>query len=425
MRHDVGPFNQRLRRLGVGLWLSLCGAAGPATQPSSPNAEPPADPKVLLQKLQDEANEKAAELERWPSIGERKIEDVLVLDYDGLTLIPRTLLTATPRPRSLTVEGMPGSWEATLRFNRAGRPINFTLKHLDPSDPETPFVYAELSAFPGKANLVYQRETIRSSSFIQLVDDRTAVDPSSTYPDGQCRLYVQVHDANTDDPIVDAQFAEPDLASLIAKHRAVADVYIRPMLRELGQERLMLPDLRVVRQVLAVQVKVDPAVMEQVRQLVGKLDSDDFAQRLAATAALKKLGLPAAKALGQIDRSTLSTEQHNRIDEILDANRPITGADAERLGTDKAFLIDCLELDDPDARAAAVAKLQRVIGAPIEVGANAPPAERRAKADALRAKWLPTPEKLSERPGQPAPSSTRPALKTGTFPPTEAQREAK
>lgn len=421
MRHDVGPSRQRLRWLGVGLWLSLCGGAGPATQPSS-HAEAPADPKVLLQKLQDQANEKAAELERWPSLGERKIEDVLVLDYDGPALIPRTLLTATPRPRSLTVDGMPGSWEATLRFNRAGRPLNFTLKHLDTTDPETPYVYAELSAFPGKANLVYQRETIRSSSFIQLVDDRTALDPSSNFPDGQCRLYVQVHDANTDDPIVDAQFAETDLGSLIAKHRAVADVYVRPMLRELGQERLMLPDVRVVRQVLAVQVQVDPAVMEQVRQLVGKLDSDDFAQRHAATATLKKLGLPAAQALGQIDRSTLSTEQHNRIDEILDANRPITGAEGEKLGTDKAFLIDCLELDDRDARTAAVAKLQRVLGASADLRADAPLPERRTTADALRAKWLPTMEKLSER-GTPAapPSSTQPALKTGTFPPSEAR----
>ena len=178
MRHDVVPFHPRLRWLGVGLWLSLsCAAAGPATEPAS-KAEPPADPAVLLQKIKDDAGVKAAEIESLPSLGERKIEDVLVLDYDGPALVPRTLLPATPRDRCLTIEGMPGSWLARLRFNRAGRPLNFTLGRLDPDDPEAPYVYSELSAFPGKATMLYQRETIRCGYFIQLIDDRTANDPT-------------------------------------------------------------------------------------------------------------------------------------------------------------------------------------------------------------------------------------------------------
>src|SRR5205807_1575693 len=122
-----------------------------------------------------------------------------------------------------------------------------------------------------------------------LIDDRLNTDPSSPHPDGECRLYVQVFDAK-EEQLVKTQYVEGDLPTLVNRHRTPADVYLRPMLRELGQEKLMLPDVRIARQVLTPAVHVDAAMRRQVENLVGKLDSGDFKERQSATADLKQLG---------------------------------------------------------------------------------------------------------------------------------------
>ncbi len=181
-----------------------------------------------------------------------------------------------------------------------------------------------------------------------------------------------------------------DLQTLMRDHPAEANAYLRPVLRELGQEALFAPDRRLAWQVFAAQWQPEQRTMQAVRSLVSSLDDPKQAARDKATEALKRMGLDAVVALEHVDRARLSAEQNLRIDAILSAYSKMSSVEVRRLREDPAFLLDCLNSDDKSVRRAALSELTEQFGKKVQIDVDAPAAQRGDAVAALRRQLLST-----------------------------------
>jgi hypothetical protein len=366
-----------LRLLGLLTIQTLVTAAAP----------PPSTEPTPLEEQKQRANELAARIQLLPASGQLDLVESLQLRQEGSDLLVGTNIIATSRPRSFAVRDH-GLCSAILRMNRYSRPMLIQIDRLDTSDPQATYIYTSLYAIPGKVMLVVERATPASASYVQLIDDRSdaQVSPASH---GECRLYVQINDAE-DNPISNLHFTARDFKTLVAQNRAVIDLYLRQGLRELGQERILFPDLSGARQALTDNNPTsNPKLDHLVEQYVARLDSANWADRSAAMKSLRQLGEPALECLQSMKRRGWSVEQCNRVDELLNSAWPLEKAAAERIGADLAFVIDCLDLDDPALRDLARKRLEKLTGQatpPQLLSADA--AVRRQAVDALREKWL-------------------------------------
>jgi hypothetical protein len=140
---------------------------------------------------------------------------------------------------------------------------------------------------------------------------------------------------------------------LLRRHPREVAAYLRPLLRELGQEAVFVPDARVTWQVFADRLPPPAASTERaVAGLLPQLDADDGAAREAAGERLAALGRDAVLVLLRLDRSALSAEQNTRIDALLANHAPLSRSEVIRLRRDVGFLLDCLNSDDAVVRAA-------------------------------------------------------------------------
>lgn len=177
-----------------------------------------------------------------------------------------------------------------------------------------------------------------------------------------------------------------DLTTLKRNYPHEVNRYLRPLLRDLGWD-LFQVDAAVARQVLfsleeeseadpatrpttgpattspatrSAAVKVDPKLVEEVRQLLAEADSKEFARREAAMQKLARLGPPAVAAFDQIDREHLSSQQNLTMDLLESLVAPVSAEEARRLRGDLHFLTDCLYHPDADIRTAAADRIVRL-----------------------------------------------------------------
>lgn len=175
---------------------------------------------------------------------------------------------------------------------------------------------------------------------------------------------------------------ERDVETLVRMHPVEVDQYLRPLLRELGQDSLLPAADAAAAQVLADLLPVDGAAKDQVAELLPFLDDLDFRVRDRALHNLSKLNLKGIAALRALDRKTLSPEQNRAVDLVLAPYNKLPEKDVVRLREDKTFLADCLMSDEINIRRAAIAQLKKVTGRDdLEFDPAAPVEER---ADALR-----------------------------------------
>src|SRR5207248_5323440 len=92
-------------------------------------------------------------------------------------------------------------------------------------------------------------------------------------------------------------------------------------------------------------------------------------------------GPPAVLAALRIDPSRLTPEQRGRLNAFVE--RHTLWSDPSEARRDVRFLIDCLELDDPAVRAAALVDLRAVARRDIAFDLDAAPIARRQAAAAL------------------------------------------
>jgi hypothetical protein len=185
---------------------------------------------------------------------------------------------------------------------------------------------------------------------------------------------------------VHASAEEQDLFTLVRKHQGGVELYLRPVLRDLGQEALLAPEPALAWQVFAAQWNPSDALKKEVNAILPKLDAQGYAERESASKDLAKLGPEAAMLAMQLDRSKLSAEQNTRLDSLVAANTPITRGEATQLRDDVTFLLDCLSSDDEPIRAAAVERLRAVCRRPIEFDPKADSAARDRAVAVLRNK---------------------------------------
>jgi len=184
-------------------------------------------------------------------------------------------------------------------------------------------------------------------------------------------------------------YGSPDFFTFLRQHPREANLYVRPLLRELGQESVFAPEPMIVWQVFNDLWKPDPQIARRVAELLPRLNADDFHERDAALAKLQRLGRDGAAVLMHMDRSKLSPEQNARVDRALAPYAQLAGKEVARLRSDPGFLLDCLYADDAALRKAAAERLRAVAKPDLQFDVNADRAARSAAVAALRQQLLP------------------------------------
>ena len=182
----------------------------------------------------------------------------------------------------------------------------------------------------------------------------------------------------------------PDFYSFIHEHPAQTEQYVRPLLRDLGQESVFAPDDTIAWQVFSELWKPDAKVIQRVHQLLPSLNSDDYRIRNEALVQLIQTGRDGAAVLIHLDRAALTPEQNARIDRALTRFAQLPSKEAARLGSDPRFLLDCLYSEDASLRRSAIARLRSVIRPDLQFDIDAEPAARSAAVAALRNELLPS-----------------------------------
>ncbi len=162
------------------------------------------------------------------------------------------------------------------------------------------------------------------------------------------------------DPPFSMSIEAPDFFALLRGYPEECHLWLRPLLRELGQEHAMAPDPMIAWQVFADQWKPDPKIQQDVQELLPKLGDDHYLVRENATVALENLGRPGAAVMVHLDRQTMTAEQRARVDRALASYAQLTPAEVNGLRRDLMFLIDCLYCDERPLREAAVARIREL-----------------------------------------------------------------
>jgi hypothetical protein len=191
---------------------------------------------------------------------------------------------------------------------------------------------------------------------------------------------------------VNVELQGNDFFSLLHNHPGECEAFVRPLLRELGQESIFAPDPLVAWQVFAETWKPDPAVDHQIQGLLPSLNSDDFHLRWQASRELEKLGRDGAAVLIHLDRTRLTPEQNARVDLALAPYAQLPAKEAVHLRSDPGFLLDCLYSDDAVLEKLALGRLREVADPTIQFDINADPATRAAAIAGLRLRLVPTPK---------------------------------
>lgn len=182
-----------------------------------------------------------------------------------------------------------------------------------------------------------------------------------------------------------------DFFSFVREHPQETDAYVRPLLRELGQEDVFAPDQMVAWQVFSELWKPVPSAAQRVNELLPMLGSDDYHARDMGLLHLMQMGREGAAVLIHLDRRRLSPEQNARIDRALLPYAKLSLKEVLRMRSDPGFLLDCLYSDDAALRKAAIERLRQIVRPDLAFDVNADPEARSVAVDALRAQLVPTP----------------------------------
>jgi hypothetical protein len=185
--------------------------------------------------------------------------------------------------------------------------------------------------------------------------------------------------------ILSEAISAPTLPALRREHPREFEEYLRPLFRQFHQDRAVFGvEEQVAWQVMADVWRPPPDLAGRIAPLIKQLDAVEYSDRARAQAALRKMGEPAALYLASVDRRNWSAEQRARTDKLLAEFFPLSAEQARALGKDVNFLLDCLDSDDADLRAATLKHLDRTLGRDVELKLDEPPAQRAAAIAVLR-----------------------------------------
>jgi hypothetical protein len=337
-------------------WLMLAVSAGPTF--AQPAAEPPTPPD-------DSATE---------SMPEESLSDYLVIEREGEGLAVKVQQDRDAQPRRVEVN-VPGFFEHTTVELR---PLG--VKFISHSGPN--FGVADHSLY---LEVRDQSMTIQARGIEGQPPGETAAFSQSRVIDertkrmrDEARLTVGLGDNRR-------SLRGANLAQLRIEHAEVVDRYLRPVLRKLDAESVLVPSAKVATIALAEPMKAEQ-LKRIVAQRVAELDADSYSDRQAATDALRALGPQAADALREVDQTKLSEEQRSRLNTVLDDFKNVQLPDLSDLRNNRHFLLDCLLIDDADVRVRALEVLRKNVDHPVTFDVDADPAARAEAVAELRRK---------------------------------------
>ncbi|HLL91124.1 MAG TPA: hypothetical protein VK324_17625 [Tepidisphaeraceae bacterium] len=309
------------------------------------------------------------------------VSDVFQLVVRHRFLGIETKLPVTEKPQSFHVPGLLGPAEAQLSEvgARGVEKFNFVVGSNDAAGESMTTV----TAAPGYLGIFADHATADETSrrSIQYLQRVPLLGQSPEVDDPPVKLYVDVNEPATGLPATKLQLTATDFVDLRERYPRETARFLMPVLAQLQQEATVLaPDPALAWQVFADQRQTDDATRAAVEALVARLGADRATDRAAAAAELKEMGPKGAVALMRLDRSALSAEQNTRIDELLAPFQPADPARTLALAADADFLVDCLYLDDPALRTAAVARLSEIAGRPVKFDITA---RGRARSEAV------------------------------------------
>ncbi len=185
--------------------------------------------------------------------------------------------------------------------------------------------------------------------------------------------------------VLSEAISAPTLPALRREHPREFEKYLRPLFREFHQDQAVFGvEGQVAWQVMADVWQSPPDLAGKIAPLIAQLDAVEYSERARAQAALRKMGEPAALYLASADRRNWSAEQRARTDKLLAEFFPLSSQQANALGMDVNFLLDCLESDDADLRAATLKHLNRALGRDVQLNLDEPAAQRSEAIARLR-----------------------------------------
>ena len=323
-----------------------------------------------------------------------RIGDVMELRLDKKFLVLRTPLNNIAAEESMraTFDGVPGlAIVSVLRGSHqvgAAEPTRFTLTLMNfPAPKQTVTLNATVD------NTLHQltiSTTVQTTNgpFHQVIFSQQRGPQSA----GGGSVQLMVTDARSQGVAPEQINLEgPDFFTFVREHPDEVSRYVRPLLRQLGQEAVFAPDQLTGWQVFNDLWKPDPAVARQVDELLPMLNSADYRARDAVLSRLEQLGREGAAVLIHLDRTRLSPEQNARIDRALFPYLRLSLKEVAHLRSDPVFLLDCLYSEDVGLRHAAIDRLHAVVRPDLQFDVNATPEARGAMINAMRSQLVPSP----------------------------------
>lgn len=376
----------------VVLLSAVAASAQLVPSPPAPTTEP-----TLEELRRDVRIRIAEELAELPRIPAQPLSELLRLKSDGGALFVVTPLRETEGDVTFddldpAADGLP----PLLRLSVAGKatpelqaPAFFRLTLHRFTDDD--MVYAQTGLFAhrdlGQFQLTYDAEGPASHYSVQLIQSPRIGGQLMGSPDEILTLHVRRIEQETGDVTLSLRLTAPDLETLRRKFPRETNAYLRPVFEQLGQlSPLFAADERAAWQVLGVAPPLSTQQREQLEQILAGLEADRFADRQRAQTALRALGQSGALAVRSLDRAKLTPNQNAEIDAFLALYSPLSADELARLAQSPDFLLDCMELDTPDLRAAAWSRLQNLIELPpaLKFDPAAPADAREEQVRALR-----------------------------------------
>jgi hypothetical protein len=330
-----------------------------------------------------------SDLSKLPSKKVDRISEVWTAHVENGRIALEAQLQTDEREMRIEAPGIDGF--IRLRQPPPPNPIHaFMFLVEDLTEPQTRHVITTISN-AGRILISRDMESDEVESSVQFLQD-PAGEELGPVDQPPVRLFVNVDYADEARKPVKIQAGANDFVQLRRQNQPVVDEYLRPIFRDYDQEAAVfgIPS-NVAWQVLGAASTAggDEQTMTRLKEILTRLDADDFRQRQQAAAELKAMGKAASLALEKMDRSKLTLQQNSAVDAFLADAAPLETQDSSGLANDKSFLLDVLFADDAELRKLALKRLSEISGKPVSLDPNLSPAARADAIVKLRAQLIP------------------------------------
>jgi hypothetical protein len=358
------------RCLKIALVLTVALAGGLARSGTTTAPDPDTDPAAFI----DSCRKFIKPWQNFQLLPACKISDVISFTEDqGFLIADWPLLHNGPVTGRIPLSDLPGDaiivCHNTVKYPASLYPM---FEYYDLSQPDFVCRHLQIISSATHLDVVQDSESVSEYRSVSLLEN-------IGQPDGAAvTLRVQDHGQNL-------VFAAQTINELRHEHPNEFEHYLRPMFHQFHQEHTVFwMDDRIDWQALADEYQPGADLKSHVAAILAQLNSADFPQRQQAQKSLESLGQRAALVLHAADRHAWTPEQSTRVDAFLAEYFTLSDAQSAQMGRDPDFLLDCLTNDDLELRAAALNRLQRVLGKKIEYNLDQSPAQRAAAIEQLR-----------------------------------------